>query len=104
MLLAISCLHRVLLQYNTTVAWILLNNAAALSDPKKQIADNTQLAINCPSGVWSGVYGVHRNWNEANAMVAAPAEFTCPNSEFATQFLIKPSKVCRSTQQLHFIL
>ncbi|WIA16017.1 hypothetical protein OEZ85_012750 [Tetradesmus obliquus] len=80
-------------QYNTTVARIQLDNAAILTDPKKQIADNTQLTIStCNNAVWSGVYGVYKNWNEANAMVAIPTELVCPEGEYAVQFYVKPSK------------
>jgi hypothetical protein len=79
------------LQYKTTVARIQLDNS--LDNPFTELEGGQQLTIACPSGVWSEPYGVWDNWNEANAMLAAPVEGSCPEGHYAQRFYIKPSQV-----------
>jgi hypothetical protein len=43
--------------------------------------------------------GIFKGMNNANGMIAAPVEFTCPEGHYANRFDIKPSTVRPSRQR-----
>jgi hypothetical protein len=79
-----------MLQYNTTLARIQLDNG--LTNPLKPLKVGQQLLITCNTGYWSGIFGLQGSRNHSHAMVAAPAELVCSGG-YMVQLAIKASKV-----------